>query len=103
MMKSHLKNALIIPLYFLLATPAFAEQTVFKANILGMTCEFCAYGLQKKISQLPNVIDSKVSMAHKQALIIAPSTLNTNEFKELITVAVNSAGYQVQSIEVRTQ
>lgn len=51
------KTIAIALLYALLSTPLLAQNYVIKVN--GIVCEFCAYGVGKKIRKLPFIDPSQ--------------------------------------------
>lgn len=46
------------------------EGQVVEIEVTGMTCPFCVYGTQKKLSRLPGVEAAQVSLRHKRARIV---------------------------------
>ena len=84
----------------LFAAPAFAVETV-KATVNGMVCAFCAQGIEKRLSKLPEAqavfVDLKsriVAVEAKPGQTVDGATV-TNEIKE--------AGYDVVKLETVPQ
>jgi copper chaperone CopZ len=79
-------------LFFMQANAA-RSVTVF-ANINGMTCQFCAYGLQKALKKVPQIQKARVSLARKQAKIILKTGYKlTPSLTNSIKQAIAQAGY----------
>ncbi|MHB1142326.1 MAG: heavy-metal-associated domain-containing protein [Sulfuricaulis sp.] len=51
------------------AAPKAAEQQVLEIQVKGMTCPFCAYGIEKNLSKLPGVKQAQVSLEAKKARV----------------------------------
>jgi copper chaperone CopZ len=52
------------------AEPNAAEQQVLEIQVKGMTCPFCAYGIEKNLSKLPGVAKTQVSLETKKARVV---------------------------------
>ncbi len=92
---------LFILLYLLVCTINVhaARSVIVYANINGMTCQFCAYGLQKALRKVPQIKIARVSLARKQAKIELKSGHKLNSsLKSLIKKAISKAGYTPGSI-----
>ena len=63
----------------------------------GMTCPFCAYGLEKKLSELDEVADVQVDLEKARALLILRDRSSLTG--EQIQQAVDEAGFSVRKIE----
>lgn len=79
---------------FLLSTVAFAAQVV-EAEIHGIACSFCAYGLEKKIKKIPGVESVSVDVTQGKAVIVMkdPAIME----KEPLEKAVRDAGFTLKS------
>lgn len=55
------------------AQPKAAEQQVLEVEVKGMTCPFCAYGIEKNLSKLPGVEKAQVSLESKKARVVMQS------------------------------
>lgn len=86
--------ALLLPF-----SPGWAAQAqVVEIEVTGMTCPFCVYGTEKKLSALPNVEQAQVSLKHKKArIVMAPGT---EADLAAIRKAITAAGFTPG--EVRT-
>lgn len=52
------------------AEPKAAEQQVLEIQVKGMTCPFCAYGIEKNLGKLPGVAKAQVSLEAKKARVV---------------------------------
>lgn len=52
------------------AEPKAAEHQVLEVEVKGMTCPFCAYGIEKNLSKLPGVAKAQVSLEVKKARVV---------------------------------
>lgn len=52
------------------AVPKAAEQQVLEIQVKGMTCPFCAYGIEKNLGKLPGVGKAQVSLETKKARVV---------------------------------
>ncbi|MCO5144450.1 MAG: heavy-metal-associated domain-containing protein [Oligoflexia bacterium] len=84
---------------FLLSQYASAKEISVQVN--GMVCSFCAQGIEKSFSKLPEVSSIKVSLETKLV------SLNTKDDKDLddskIKELITDAGYEVVKIERKNE
>lgn len=59
--------------------PKAAEQQVLEVEVKGMTCPFCAYGIEKNLSKLPGVKQAQVSLEAKKARVVMQPGLALDE------------------------
>ena len=81
------KTALMLMGLFLLSGPVLAEpQEVLVIDVAGMTCAFCAYGIEKNLGKLPGVEKAQVSLASKKARVVmkAGETPDETVIREII-------------------
>ncbi|MBL7664270.1 MAG: heavy-metal-associated domain-containing protein [Bacteriovoracaceae bacterium] len=80
----------------LIMSSAFAGN-VINVGVKGMVCSFCAQGIEKKFSKLPEVEEVKVDLNTKVVTLKTKDDLNLpdSKIKELII----EAGYNVTTIE----
>ncbi len=81
------KTALMLIGLFLLSGPVLAEpQEVLEIDVAGMTCAFCAYGVEKNLGKLPGVDLAQVSLEAKKARIVmkAGETPDETVIREII-------------------
>lgn len=89
---------------FLVQAPAAAQGTpeddagarTIQVKILGMSCPFCAYGVEQKLKRLEGVEDMDVDLASGiAALVLAAETDVSNE---VLQRTVDEAGFEVAAI-----
>ena len=81
------KTALMLMGLFLLSGPVLAEpQEVLEIDVAGMTCPFCAYGVEKNLGKLPGVEKVQVSLESKKARVVmkAGETPDETTIREII-------------------
>ena len=91
-----MKQFLIMVIGILLL-PLTASAEELRISIKGMVCAFCAQGIKKQFSALPEVQAVEPNMSEKVVkLTLKPgTTLSEEKIKELIT----DAGFETLSIE----
>lgn len=83
-------------LLMLTAGPVRADQVV-EVDVNGLACEFCAYGLESKLTELDGVLEARVSLGLKRARITFEDDATIDEAS--IRQAVLDAGFT--PVEVR--
>ncbi len=81
------KTALMLMGLFLLSGPVLATpQEVLEIDVAGMTCAFCAYGVEKNLGKLPGVEQAQVSLEAKKARVVmkAGETPDETVIREII-------------------
>ncbi len=81
------KTALMLMGLFLLSGPVLATpQEVLEIDVAGMTCAFCAYGVEKNLGKLPGVEKAQVSLEAKKARVVmkAGETPDETTIREII-------------------
>ena len=72
--------------------PGWADEPqVVDIEVTGMTCPFCVYGTEKKLSKLPGVDKAEVSLKNKQARIVMKPGESAD--LEAIRKAITAAGF----------
>ena len=89
-----------------LATPAVSGQDLeatqnddprqIEVTILGMSCPFCAYGVEKKLKNLEGVTDLEVVLETGIATLALGEDADISN--ELLQKAVKEAGFEVAKI-----
>lgn len=73
-----------------LSLPA-AEPVVMEIGVAGMSCEFCAYGVEKNLKKIPGVEQAQVSLdAGKARIVMAPGKAAD---VAAVRQAINAAGF----------
>lgn len=80
-----------ILLLILVSLTSYAGSKTIIVNIKGMTCQFCAYNIEKNLSKLPNVNKVQVSLRLRKARISLSE--ERPDDKEKIIQAIVAAGY----------
>jgi mercuric ion binding protein len=78
----------------------YTQETII-SGIKGMTCQFCVYGVKKKLSNLPNVQRAQVSLKRRKGRITYKPGKEANV--KAVEAAIKDAGYTVGKIEVVTK
>ena len=95
------KIALVVVALLWLPTAAWAaDQEVVDIGVSGLACPFCAYGLEKNLSKLPEVDSAEVNLAAKSArvLIKADHTADLERIKQAIVKAGFTPGEATTSV-----
>ena len=84
---------------FLYPLTTLAEKSDVTVRVDGLSCPFCAYGLEKKIMKIEGVESMKIDLKGGKVEIrfIDEDYVRTEEIEE----AVRDAGFTPKSIEVR--
>lgn len=89
---------LLAPCSLLLASPAFAEEKVYKISIEGMHCKSCVYSVTKSLKRLKQVKDVEVNLKEGVAIVVLSDgkDVAARELEE----AVKDSGYKPGRVEV---
>ncbi len=87
----------LVFLLFPLLSFASGEQVV-DITIEGMTCKFCAYGVQKNLLKLPNIANAEVDIDSKKAHIVMNA--GTQADIEQIKKKITEAGFKPVTVTV---
>jgi len=78
------------------ALPAFAGES-YKLQVGGLSCPFCAYGIEKKLSSLEGVVAVDVDLASGAVLVTMKDHASLDE--ATATRAVQAAGFTLKRFE----
>ncbi len=92
--------ALIIGMLVLVSPGRADEPQVVEIEVTGMTCPFCVYGTEKKLTDLPGVDKAEVSLKAKKARIVM--TPGKKADIETIRQAITEAGFTPGDVTVNT-
>ncbi len=94
------KSILMMTLALLLSTGAFAGETLYKIRVDGLACPYCAYGIEKKLSQIDGVklVDIDMEKGVVTAQCAEGVTLTDVQVKKL----VNDSGFTFRGMEAQT-
>ena len=81
----------------LFASSAFSAQLAYKVKVDGLSCPFCAYGLEKKLGAVTGVqkIDVDIASGTVNVMMAEGATLEEAIAKK----AVKEAGFSMRSFE----
>jgi mercuric ion binding protein len=91
-----MKKLLLATLLFALSLPALATSSM-KATINGMVCSFCAQGIEKRLSKMPEAKAVLVDLKRRFVVVEPKEGMSLDE--KLIVSEIKDAGYDVVSVE----
>ena len=72
-------------------------ETKYIIGVNGLTCPFCAYGLEKKLKKVPGVESVTIDLKKDQAVVLAKADHTLDE--QALRKAVQKAGFTVASLK----
>ena len=93
-MISTIKKILIILLLGISASLAQSDEV--KVRVDGLSCPFCAYGLEKKLNELDGV--DSIFIDFEERLVVMQVTDSENISEEEIRVKIEEAGFTPKEI-----
>ncbi len=96
MLRGVMKVMVLMAVVSLIAGSAMA-QTKYVISVDGMSCPFCAYGLEKKLKKVRGIESVTIDLNEGEAVVIAKSGATIKE--ESLRKAVKEAGFTVSSLE----
>ena len=99
-MNNTFKNLSVALIFSSFASVSFAANST-KVTVNGMVCSFCAQGIEKRLSKMPEAKAVLVDLKNKVVMVEAKDgmTLNT----KLIAFEITEAGYDVVKSEASAQ
>ncbi len=91
-----MKKLFIATVLAALSLPALATTSV-KATVNGMVCAFCAQGIEKRLSKMPETKAVLVDL--KQRFVVIEPNEGMKLDEKLIIAEIKDAGYDVVSVE----
>lgn len=91
-----MKKLFIATLLAALSLPALAT-TSMKATVNGMVCAFCAQGIEKRLSKMPEAKAVLVDLKRRFVVVEPNDGMKLDE--KLIIAEIKDAGYDVVSVE----
>ncbi len=79
-----------------LSLPALATTSI-KATVNGMVCAFCAQGIEKRLSKIPEAKAVLVDLKRRFVVVEPNDGMKLDE--KLIIAEIKDAGYDVVSVE----
>ena len=87
---------LIIILFLLGISTSLAQSDEVKVRVDGLSCPFCAYGLEKKLNDLVGV--DSIYIDFEEGLVVMQVTDSENISEEEIRVKIEEAGFTPREI-----
>ena len=96
-MKFNLVTAMVALAVTLLVMGSGLAETKYVIGVDGLSCPFCAFGLEKRLKKVENLESISIDMDKGQAVVIAKpgATIKEEDLRE----AVKKAGFSVSSLE----
>ena len=82
---------------FSLSLPVLATSSM-KATVNGMVCAFCAQGIEKRLSKMPEAKAVLVDLKRRFVVVEPKEGMSLDE--KLIAAEIKDAGYDVVSVEI---
>jgi copper chaperone CopZ len=99
-MTSLTTKSIAISAVFLTATPSFAAESI-KITVNGMVCAFCAQGIEKRLSGLPQT--QAVFVDLKKRVVAVEANAGQKLDDKVIRAEITDAGYDVVKMEASSQ
>ena len=96
MLRGVMKVMVLMAVVSLIAGFAMA-QTQYVIGVDGMSCPFCAFGLEKKLKKVENVESVTIDLNKGEAVVIAKTGTTIKE--ESLRKTVHDAGFTVSSLK----
>ncbi|MCH7964251.1 MAG: heavy-metal-associated domain-containing protein [Bacteroidetes bacterium] len=93
-MKPVIKMILII--FLLGISSTLAQSSEVKVRVDGLSCPFCAYGLEKKLNDLDGV--ESINIDFEEGLVVLQVTNSENISEEEIRTKIEKAGFTPREI-----
>lgn len=93
-------NILFIILGLLFSYSAFAENFTYELKVDGMSCPFCAYGVEKKLKAIKGV--EKVDVNIGKGSVLVKMRENSKLTKEQAEKSVKDAGFSLKDFKQKT-
>jgi len=100
MLHGVIRVMVVMAVVSLIAGSAMA-QTKYVLGVDGMSCPFCAYGLEKKLKKVKDVESVTIDLNEGEVVVIAKAGTTIKE--EALHKAVKEAGFSVSSLKVETE
>ncbi len=95
-MRNFFSTTLLIMLLGFAASPAWSQVESVKMRVDGLACPFCAYGLEKKLKEVPGV--SKIEIRVDDGLVLIDAEKDQDIALERLEPAVKDAGFTARGI-----
>ncbi len=74
---------------------AAADGLHYQLGVNGLACPFCAFGIEKQLSTIPGVTDTRVDL--KQGLVIVTMKDGSQLSEDIARAKVKDAGFSLRS------
>ena len=98
-MRKYLQYSIVMLPLLLSPAIAFSAEAINQTAIIrvdGLSCPFCAYGLEKNLKQVPGVESVTIDMSAGKATVALKSGAKVDD--ALLTEAVKKAGFTARGI-----
>jgi mercuric ion binding protein len=94
-------NLVVLTLILLWSSTSFAGGVHYQLEVDGLACPFCAYGIEKKLSQLDGVelVETDVANGRVDVEMADGQTLNEDQARQ----AVKDAGFTLRSFKTQAE
>jgi copper chaperone CopZ len=94
-------NHILFFLILLWSNASFAGGVRYQLEVDGLACPFCAYGIEKKLSQLSGVVQVETDVANGRVEVDMADgqTLNEDQARQ----AVKDAGFSLRSFKTQVK
>jgi len=91
-----LAKKMILIIFLLGISPTLAQSSEVKVRVDGLSCPFCAYGLEKKLNDLDGV--ESINIDFEEGLVLMLVTDSENISEEEIRTKIEEAGFTPREI-----
>ena len=95
-MRNLLSTSVLVLLSSLAASPVWSQVERVKMRVDGLACPFCAYGLEKRIKEVPGV--SKIVIRVDDGVMLLETTKDEAIALDQLAPAVKKAGFTAREI-----
>ena len=96
-MKSFWQRIVLVLGWVLISASAFAAQQAYKLRVDGLSCPFCAYGIEKKLNAIKGVQGVGVDIASGTVSVTMAEGASLDE--AMAKQAVKDAGFSLRKFE----
>ncbi len=96
-----MKRYLILPILLLWSLATLAAGTHYVMRVDGMSCPYCAYGIEKKLNKVDGV--EKVDVNLKKGLVIVDTKAGVKLTPVAMKKLFNEAGFTFRSMKKKPQ
>ncbi len=86
---------IVTPLALFLLLPLAHADSTYSLGVDGLACPFCAYGIEKKLSEIDGVEETEVDIRSGQVIVTMTEGASLSE--DRARQAVNDAGFTLRA------